>query len=235
VPAGVRSTPAGTVPGVASRTDRFVPALGFERLTSLYDPVVKATTRERAFKRRLLDQAAIQPGDRVLDLGCGTGTLAIAAKRREPTAKVAGLDGDREMLRRARTKAADARVDLDPNEGLADRLPYPDSSFDKVLSTLLFHHLASDVKRAAAGEIARVLRRGGELHLADWGRAPDPLARALFVVVQLFDGFEQTGDNVAGRLPSILEAGGLSSVRERGRLRAAFGSLSLYSARRDPE
>jgi ubiquinone/menaquinone biosynthesis C-methylase UbiE len=220
---------------VASRTDRYVPALGFERLTRLYDPVVRATTRERAFKRRLLDQAAVQPGQRVLDLGCGTGTLAIAAKQREPNAEVAGLDGDPEMLGLAREKAADARVDVELQQGLAHHLPYPDSSFDKVLSTLLFHHLTGEVKRAAAREIARVLRPGGELHLADWGRASDPLARALFLVVQLFDGFEQTGDNVAGRLPSILEAGGLSSVRERARLRAAFGSLSLYSARRNPE
>ena len=220
---------------MSSDRDSFVPALGFERLTSLYDPVVRATTRERTFKRRLLDQAAIQPGQRVLDLGCGTGTLAIEAKRREPRADVAGLDGDPEMLARARAKASEADVEIELREGLADRLPYPDSSFDRVLSTLLFHHLTREVKQAAAREVARVLRPGGELHLADWGPAPDPLARALFVVVQLFDGFEQTGDNVAGRLPSILEAGGLSSVRERGRLRAAFGSLSLYSAQRDPE
>ena len=212
--------------------DRYVPALGFDRLTALYDPVVRLTTREQTFKRRLLDQAALSAGHRVLDLGCGTGTLAVDVERREPGVDMVGVDGDPEMLRRARAKASEAGVEVEFSEALVDRLPYPDDSFDRVLSSLLFHHLARHVKQAAAGEVARVLRPGGELHLADWGPARDPLARASFLVVQLFDGFEQTGDNVAGRLPAILTAGGLSDVRERSRLRVAFGSLSLYSARR---
>jgi ubiquinone/menaquinone biosynthesis C-methylase UbiE len=217
---------------VSSTRHSFVHALGFERLTSLYDPVVRITTREQTFKRRLLDQARLAPGDRVLDLGCGTGTLAIWAKLREPGARVTGVDADPGMLERARSKAAAEGVEVRLDEGLADDLPYPDASFDKVLSTLLFHHLPRDVKEGAGREVARVLRPGGELHVADFGRPPGPLARGQFLMVQAFDGFEATRDNVNGDLPEILSAGGMEEVRERGRLRLVLGSLSFYSGRR---
>ena len=217
---------------MASARDTYVPALGFDRLTKLYDPVVRVTTRERTFKRRLLDQAAVVPGDRVLDLGCGTGTLALWAKRREPRAEVTGVDGDPGILDQARAKVAKEGVDVDLDEGLADALPYPDASFDVVLSSLLFHHLPRPVKEGAAHEVVRVLRPGGSLHVADFGRPPDPLARAQFALVQVFDGFDTTRDNVIGELPRIFARAGLADVRERSRVRIAFGSLSLYSARR---
>jgi ubiquinone/menaquinone biosynthesis C-methylase UbiE len=90
---------------VSSSRDTYVPALAFDRLTPLFDSVVRVTTREQTFKRRLLDQAAIAPGERVLDLGCGTGTLALMAKRRQPDAELVGLDGDPAILERARAKA----------------------------------------------------------------------------------------------------------------------------------
>jgi ubiquinone/menaquinone biosynthesis C-methylase UbiE len=79
--------------------DRYVPALGYRWLTSLYDAVVAMTTREHAFKSALIEQAAIQPGDTVLDLACGTGTLTSMAKRAQPAAQLVGLDGDAEVLR----------------------------------------------------------------------------------------------------------------------------------------
>ena len=216
----------------ASRPEGYVPALAFDRLTPLFDSVVRLTTRERTFKERLLDQAAIAPGERVLDLGCGTGTLALMAKRREPAAELVGIDGDPAILERARRKSAEAGLAATFDEGLADDLPYPDGSFDKVLSTLCFHHLARDLKARAAREVARVLRPGGEFHVADWGPPPDPVARVQFLVVQAFDGFEPTRDNIAGRLPAIFAGAGLSDVRERSRLRVMFGSLSIYSAAR---
>lgn len=215
---------------MASTRDSYVPALAFDRLTPLFDPVVRLTTRERMFKRRLLDQASISPGERVLDLGCGTGTLAIMAKQREPAAELVGIDGDPAILRRARAKLAEAGLDVTFDEGLADELPYPDGSFDKVLSTLLFHHLAREVKEGAAREVARVLRPGGELHVVDWGPPPDRAARLQFLFVQAFDGFGPTDDNIAGRLPAIFAGAGLRDVRERSCLRVTFGSLSLYSA-----
>jgi SAM-dependent methyltransferase len=209
----------------------FVPALG--RLgTRFYDPIIRLTTRERRFKERLLDLAAIAPGDRVLDLGCGTGTLAIRARQRQPRAGVHGIDADPGMIERARRKADAADVDLELRTGSATELPYADRSFDLVLSSLLFHHLDRDSKQAACREIARVLVPGGKLLVADWGPPSDPLMRGLFITIRLVDGFETTADNVAGRLPEILRSGGFDEVRERDRYRTIYGSLALLEAAR---
>jgi len=209
----------------------YVPALRFRALTRLYDPVARATTREAEFKRRLLGQAAIAPGERVLDLACGTGTLAIEAKRGVPGAKLAGVDGDPEMLERAREKAVAAGAEVAFDEGLSTDLPYDDDSFDAVLSTLFFHHLDLAGKRATIAEIARVLRPGGRLHVADWGKASDPLMAALSWQVRLLDGLDVTRESFDGSLPSLVAEGGFGDVAERDRLRTPLGSMVLFSAR----
>jgi SAM-dependent methyltransferase len=213
----------------ALNRSRFVPALG--RLgVRFYDPLVRWTAREVRFKERLLDFAAVGVGERVLDLGCGTGTLAIRACQRQPAARVFGIDADPRMIERARRKADGAGVELELQPGSATGLPYGDRSCDVVLSSLLFHHLGRDAKRAAFEEIARVLVPGGRVVIADWGAPTDPLMRALFLIVQLVDGFETTADNVEGRLPAMLRAAGLVNVRERDTFRTVYGSLVLLDA-----
>lgn len=227
----MRSSTSITEMGPAPEPEsRYVPALRFRFLTRVYDPAVRATTRESELKRRLLDQAAIEPAHRVLDLGCGTGTLAVRAKRREPGAELVGLDGDPAVLARARDKAREADVEIRFDEGLSTELPYDDSTFDRVLSTLFFHHLTGADKRRTAAEVARVLRPGGALHVADLGRPADPLMWALVLQVRVFDGLEQTRDNVAGSLPAIFAEAGLEGARERDRLRTPVGIIALYSA-----
>jgi len=210
----------------------YLPALRFPALTRIYDPLVRATTREGRFKELLIEQAAPGPGQRVLDLGCGTGTLAIEVKRREPRVEMAGLDADPEMLSRARRKAERAGVTLELDEGLATQLPYEDGSFDLVLSTLFFHHLDPQPKRRSAEEIARVLRDNGELHVADWGRPSDPAMAMAFLGIRLLDGFENTAENYRGELPAIFEEAGLEGAEQTDRLRTPFGTLALYRARR---
>jgi ubiquinone/menaquinone biosynthesis C-methylase UbiE len=210
----------------------YLPALRFQALTRLYDPVVRLTSREGRFKELLVDQAAPAPGQRILDLGCGTGTLALQVKRREPRAELVGLDADPEMLAQARQKAEQAGVELELTEGFSTELPYEDASFDRVLSTLFFHHLDPEPKRQTAREIARVLNKGGELHVADWGRPSDPLMATAFLSIRLLDGFENTADNVRGELPRIFEEAGLQRAEQTDRLRTVLGTLALYRAER---
>jgi len=216
---------------MAESGERYVPALRFRSLTRLYDPVVRTTTREQEFKQRLLRQAHLEPGQRVLDLGCGTGTLAIEAKQVQPEAEIVGLDGDFEVLERARAKARMARAAIQFDQGLSTDLPYDDDSFDIILATLFFHHLMGKDKRKTASEIARVLKPGGELQVADWGRPSDPLMALLFWQIRVFDGLEQTRENAAGALPAIFEQGGLERAAETDRLRTVFGTMALYRAR----
>lgn len=136
------------------------------------------------------------------------------------------------MIERARRKADAAGVQLELHPGSATDLPYADRSFDVVLSSLLFHHLDRDAKRAAAEEIAWVLVPGGRVVIADWGAPTDPLMRVLFLTVQLVDGFQTTADNVQGRLPAMLRAAGLVDVRERDTFRTVYGSLVLLEGAR---
>jgi ubiquinone/menaquinone biosynthesis C-methylase UbiE len=210
----------------------YLPALRFPALTRIYDPVVGLTTRERRFKELLVDQAAPADGQRILDLGCGTGTLAIQVKQRAPDAEVVGLDADPEMLDRAREKAERAGVELTLTQGFSNVLPFEEKSFDRVLSTLFFHHLDPEPKRQTALQIARVLKKGGELHVADWGKPSDPAMAIAFLGIRLFDGFENTADNVRGDLPRIFEEAGLANAEETDRLRTALGTLALYRAER---
>ena len=219
-------------PGRPSDSTGYLPALRFRVLTPLFDSFVRLGTREETFKAALIEGAGLQAGQRVLDLGAGTGTLAIMAKRREPNSEVVGLDADPDILRLARRKAAEAQIDVRFDEAMAGELPYEDRSFDRVLSTLFFHHLTSADKRATLTEIVRVLRPGGELHIGDYTRAAGPLQKLLSWQVRLFDGLERTRENFAGELPRLLREAGLEDVGERRRLRTAFGTLGLVSGTR---
>lgn len=210
----------------------YIPALAYRSLTGLYDPLVRITTRERRFKAVLLQQARLRAGQQVLDLACGTATLTIAAKRMQPRADITGVDGDPDILARARVKAAKAEAELKFDESLSQHLPYADSSFDVVLSSLFFHHLDRENKLATLSEVWRVLKPGAELHIADWGKAANPLMRVLFLIVQMLDGFATTTDNVAGRLPEFLRASGFKEVEETQRFSTVLGTLALYRAKR---
>ena len=210
----------------------YLPALRWKALTPLFDTVVRVTARDRAAKTRLLDQANVASGASVLDLGAGTGTLAIWLKQRCPEARVTALDADPQALSIGRRKAADARCAIEFVEAYSTELPFPPDSVDVVLSSLFFHHLARADKRKTLAEVRRVLKPGGALHVADWGKASDPVMAALFLSVRAFDGFEVTADNARGALPALFEAAGLRDAKERRRMRTALGTLALYSARK---
>ena len=183
--------------------DRFIPALRFHWLTPLFDVVAAVAVRDRTIKRRVLRSAAIASGEDVLDVSCGTGTLAVAA----------------------------ARVGFD--EGRSTALPYADASFDVVLSTLFFHHLPDDAKRQTAAELVRVLRRGGRLVVGNLGRPQDPLMRlAVRGTVQLLDGVATTALGVRGELPDLLAEAGLHGVTVRDRVRTPTGTYEIVSGGR---
>lgn len=208
----------------------YVKAARFDWLTPLYDLLVVALARERQWKPALVAQIELEPGMRVLDLGCGTGTLAVAIARAEPKATVVGLDGDATILARARRKAAEANVAVKFVHGLAQDAPLPRASFDAVVSSLLFHHLRPEAKELALAKAHGLLRPGGTIHLADWGRPQDPLMRLLSLSVRLLDGPASTRDSLAGALPSIVARAGFSDVVETGAWRTTVGTLRLLRA-----
>jgi ubiquinone/menaquinone biosynthesis C-methylase UbiE len=138
-----------------------------------YDILVSLLTfgRERSFRERLLAPACLELGESVLDIGCGTGTLAVAAKRKVgASALVCGIDPSSEMIARARGKASRARMDVAFEIAQAESLPFPDARFDVVTSTVMLHHLRRAARLQALVEARRVLRPGGRLLVVDFVR-----------------------------------------------------------------
>ena len=210
--------------------DRYVPALRHHRLTPFYDVVVAMTTRERRFKHALIDQARLEPGLRVLDLATGSGTLALWMKQSQPKLDLSAIDGDPTILAIARRKAAKANAEIQWLQAMSTDLPFPALHFDRVVSSLFFHHLTWDGKVRTAREVFRVTKAGGELHVADWGLPHGALMRGLFLGIQLLDGFENTRDNVADRLVPLFEQAGFVEVTTTQAFNTMFGTLALYRA-----
>ena len=128
--------------------------------------------REGAFRAKVLRLARLQPGEAVLDVGCGTGTLAIAAKRHVgPTGTVHGIDASSEMLARAEKKARKAGVEVVLRNAMAQALPFPDAQFDAVLTTVMLHHLPRKARAQCAAEMRRVLKPGGRALAVEFGVA----------------------------------------------------------------
>jgi SAM-dependent methyltransferase len=208
--------------------ERYVPAAGRRALTRLYDPAVALTMREATFRGRLRDQVldGLAARGSVADVGCGTGTLAIALAA--SGARVIGVDGDPEVLALAQAKpGADA---VQWRKGPATALPLAGGTVDRVVMSLLLHHLDAGAKRAALAEAVRVLRPGGRLHVADWGRPRGALPRAGFLALRCLDGFDGTRDHAEGRLAELIAAAGFERPRVRLRLATVWGTLELQSA-----
>lgn len=155
----------------------YLKAAGSDRMAAYYDLMARLGMRERYIKGRVIDLAQLAPGKRMLDLGCGTGTLVLMAHRRQPDATVIGVDGDPTILGIARRKAQRAGIQVQLDEGMAYALPYADGSFDAVVSTLTFHHLTPDQQERALAEVRRVLRPGGRLVIADFSPPHNRLMR----------------------------------------------------------
>jgi ubiquinone/menaquinone biosynthesis C-methylase UbiE len=207
----------------------YIRALGFKWLTPVYDPLIKRTLREQFLKHRLIERADIQPGKRVLDLGCGTGTLTLMLKQAVPEAMVTGLDGDEEVLAIAASKASREGLQINWDHALASDLPYPGGSFDVVLSSLVAHHLASREKQQAFEEIYRVLRPGGTFHILDFGPPFSLITRLQAAVMQ---NLEEARDNLQGQILPMLVGAGFSSASEEEKQTTLFGPVWFYRAQK---
>jgi len=211
----------------------YIPAARWRVFSRLYDPILALTMRERHFRRLMADQvvADLPEGGTAVDVGSGTGTFALALAARRAEAQVIGVDGDSEILGLAQAKPGAGAVEW--REGLAQELPLPEASADVVTISLVLHHLLAEDKRRALVEMRRILKPGGHLHVADWGRPTDPLMSGLFFVLQAIDGFERTADHRAGRLPAFIAEAGFAKPERYGVVRTAFGSLDLLRAVRE--
>jgi ubiquinone/menaquinone biosynthesis C-methylase UbiE len=145
-----------------------------------------------------------------------------------PGARVVGIDGDPKILDLARRKDGSDRVEW--VEGLADELPFGVGEVDAVVTTLVFHHLPLGIKRAALAEARRVLRPGGRLVVADWGKPQDPVMSVAFYALQALDGVANTGDNRRGMIPRLIEEAGFEGLHLLRRMRTVAGTFEVMAA-----
>lgn len=208
----------------------FVPALGYDVLTPLYDTLIQLTLREREVKQALVAQAAIPPGGTVVDLGCGTGTLALLIQSARPDVRVIGVDVDPKVLDIARGKIARAGATIELRQGTLQEAGLDPGSVDRVLSSLVLHHLTREEKVASLGAAHAALRADGELHVLDFGPPHNFLMSLVSAPFRFFDGHSRTDDNFSGRMPEVMQLAGFRDVTERGARMTAFGSLVFWSA-----
>ncbi|MFY1652116.1 class I SAM-dependent methyltransferase [Solwaraspora sp. WMMB762] len=208
--------------GSASRPHQhYLPAMGRQWLLPLYDPFSRLVGAGRVHQQ-LLDRAEIRPGQRVLEIGCGTGNLLRALLRRQPDVDAVGIDPDQGALRLARRKAARAKLPIRYEVAFAGDLPLPDASVDRVLSAFMLHHLADEERGRTLREVRRVLRPGGQFHVVDIdGTAPGHGSGRLHSDPRV----------VASRPERVLAAlaeAGLIGGTENGRSRGRLGRLASF-------
>jgi ubiquinone/menaquinone biosynthesis C-methylase UbiE len=205
----------------------YLPAAGRDALLPFYDVFTGMLGAARVH-RTLIGQAGLAAGQRVLEIGCGTGNLAVRVKRAHPGVALVGSDPDPLALARARRKARNL-AGIRFERGYAQRLPYPDTSFDRVLSAFMLHHLDHDTKVAAVAEVSRVLRPGGGLHLVDFAGQSHGVHG--FLAGRVMKSGHLAG-NVEDGVPRLLAAAGLDCAEVATQRHPVLGQVTYYRATR---
>lgn len=207
-----------------------VPPLGVHWLTPLYDLVAEGGVPARRMRAAVTARVRASGCRSVLDVGCGTGTLAARLSLDVPAAAVAALDPDPAALGRARKKSRRLGAEVRFIRASATALPYPARTLDCVVSSMMMHHLTGPEKDEALSEIVRVLAPGGLFLLLDFTRPEGAWGRLVFPLMRPFDGWERTADAAAGTLPARVRSAGLAGVTPVERWKSAYGEIELLTA-----
>lgn len=203
----------------------YLPAAGHDWLLGTYDPWTKLLGAD-AIRSALLGQMALERGQRVLDIGCGTGSLVVRLKTLHPGISVVGLDPDSAALALAKRKAQRAGVDVHFDRGFSDQLPYADASFDRVSCTFMLSLLSTAEKEATLREVRRVLRVGCSFHLLDLVKMPPA---GFFVgLVRAGQRFHVCTEQLT---LALMRQAGFSDARKTGYYAMWLWPLASYQAR----
>jgi ubiquinone/menaquinone biosynthesis C-methylase UbiE len=213
--------------GMAMQSQRtYLPAAGRDSFLPFYDLMTRLMGADKV-RTELLDRAKIRPGHRVLEVGCGTGTLIIQLKHLCPDSDVVGLDPDPKALARARRKAMRGAISVQLDRGFGDELPYAEASFDRVLSSLMFHHLPTEEKGKTLREIRRVLKPDGEFHMLDF-EGPENGTHGF--LAHFLHSSDRLKDNSESRVLNFMTEAGFTDPKKVGHRTLLFGQIAYYRA-----
>ena len=212
------------------KESKFVSALRFKWLTPLYDFLVGITMPEKSIKQALINTSYLTDYATVLDFGCGTSTLTIMAKKHRPSISITGIDIDKTILKKATEKIGEKKLDINLIAYDGKQLPFADSSFERIISCLVFHHLETTVKQKILAELYRVTKTGGQMIIADFGRSESWLQRILFNMIRGLDGFKPTSANAKGLMPSLISDAGFNFSGIKQNFKTIFGEVQLFKA-----
>jgi ubiquinone/menaquinone biosynthesis C-methylase UbiE len=199
-----------TTVGVNKSQRTYLPAAGRDLFLPLYDLMARALGADQA-RQSLLDQPQLRSSERVLDIGCATGTFAVLLKKRFPKLEVIGLDPDQKALTRARRKAERAGVSIRFDQGFADELHYESCSFDMVFSSFMFHHLEDKDREKTLREVRRILKPSGSFWLLDFEVSQGASGHGLF---HLLHSSGRLRDNSEDRILTLMRNAGFSESKK---------------------
>lgn len=206
---------------------------GLNHLPSFTIGCCRYHSKRKKVKQTFINQLQLKGTETILDFGCGTGTLPIMIKEQFPSVNIIGIDVDAEIIGIAerKIKAKGLRISLKKYDG--ESLAFlGHQQFDRIVSSLVFHHLSTSAKRNILSQLYRITKPGGELHIADFGKPKSFYTKAAFGLLRRFDGVENASVNAKGLLPHFIKSGGFKEVQITQSFNTAFGTVDLIKARK---
>ncbi len=213
---------------MTSQDKDYVPVLRYRFLTPLYDAAIALLTREGAWRQSVLKALDLQSGERILDIGCGTGSLLSLIHQHQPYAQLFGIDPDPQIIARAKEKL-DASGDIELINDMGDALGqyFDPESLDVVVVTLVLHQVPVAGKEAIIKAAFKALKPGGRLMIGDYAVQPNWLMKQCFKIIQMLDGYELTQPNADGILTELAISSGFSEISVTEVIHTPTGAISV--------